>query len=114
MTKFLSYIVDVKVIFKLAVFITFTTALITFSNWFLSFITQLYSLIKTSTHNITASENFPDLLGCLISITGMDSVITSAFALFFTAMIFWVTAVGYILAYKLGNKVYNGLLMLSS
>ena len=102
-------LVDVgKIVFKVLLFLSFAAALTTFSIWFVDFSNQIYGLITSALSNFGTSA-LPDLLACALHSLGIDEFMTSAFAIFFSAAVFWVTAVGYILAYKLGTKAYDGL-----
>ncbi len=95
-----------KTIFKLFLLGTFLAALTAFSVWFVAFSGDIYTLITSSTSEL--STNYSGLLGCVLEKLGLDEFINSAFSIFYTAAIFWVTAVGYIITYKLGLKAYDG------
>ena len=96
-----------KIAFKILVFGTFIAALTAFSVWFVGFANQIYSVISSALSSFTGSS-VPSVLGCALHALGIDQFLTSAFAIFFSAAVFWVTAVGYILAYKVGYKAYDG------
>lgn len=97
-----------RIVFKIFVFGTFVIALGIFSIWFVSFMDDIYQILRATVSNI-GSTNLPPLVGCALNALGIDTFINSAFAIFFSAAVFWVTAVAYIIAYKLGNKAYDGL-----
>ena len=98
----------VRIAFKVVLLGTFILALGAFSAWFVGFSNDVYLAIKGFADGAVSSSNLPDLLGCAISALGIDVFLTSAFSIFFSAGTFWLTAVGYILAYKLGFKAYDG------
>lgn len=102
-----------KFVFKVALFSTFTVALISFSVWFLGFMGDIYALVGNATGSLL-NNDLPELLGCILHALGIDDFITSAFAIFFSAATFWLTAVAYIMSYKLGFKVYDGLFKVAS
>jgi len=99
----------VKIVFKFAFYSSFVLALAQFFIWFVGFVTRTYNYI-TEASNSAVSQHVPSLLGCLMHVLGIDAWITSAFAIFYSASMFWIVAVSYILTYKLGEKVYKGAL----
>ena len=98
---------NARIIFKYAVFTTFMVAMTTFSVWFVGFMGDIYQIISTTAGDVSFNS-IPSLLGCALGLLGIDTFISSAFSIFFSAMTFWLTAVGYILSYKLGMKAYDG------
>ena len=98
---------NARTLFKYFLFGTFVTAITTFSVWFVVFMNQTYSFIVNASGQLVGNS-VPSILGCALSALGLDDFMNSAFAIFFSAMTFWLTAVGYILSYKLGMKVYDG------
>lgn len=99
---------DVKLVFRIALLISFLTALTAFSIWFLSFMSDIYNVIQ-SVSNSVVNNDVPSTLSCLLKVLGLDVFINSAFSIFWTAMQFWLVAVGYILAYKSGIRAYDGI-----
>ena len=86
---------------------TFVAMVVSFSIWFVGFTDDIYVIITNSVSNYSSS--YSGLLGYILDRLGLDTFLNSAFAIFFSAAIFWSTAVGYIITYKLGSKVYDGL-----
>jgi len=103
----------IKIVFKFSFYTSFLLALAQFFIWFVGFITRTYDFLTASASSV-ASKTVPSLLGCLMHVLGIDSWITSAFAIFYSASMFWIVAVSYILTYKLGEKVYKGALQVFS
>lgn len=110
-----------KTLFKLAVLGTFIAAMIAFFNWYIQFFTDLYQkvypLVTELSEVIVGGKNITDskvlkVILCVMSVLKIDIYIQSSFSISYTAVLFWVTAVGYMIAYKLGSKIYSGALKL--
>ncbi len=115
MGSFVSVIVNAvssnaRMVFKFSVLITFLAALTAFSIWFWGFMGDIYKIIDFYFVSLSNSLNSSNSFFCLLHLLGVDSFITSAFSIFYTAALFWITAVGYIITYRLGNRVYDGIL----
>ncbi len=101
---------NARMIFKFSVLLAFLGALTAFSIWFWSFMGDVYNIIYnnfSSFNNVLSNSNTS--ISCLFSILGIDTFLNSAFSMIYTAVLFWVTAVGYVITYRLGSRVYDGI-----
>ncbi len=96
-----------KTIFKLFLFGTFIAMVTAFSVWFVGFTNDLYSLIIGSVSMV--SDNYSGTLGCVLEKLGLIEFMNSFFSIFYSAVIFWITAVGYIITYKFSVRAYDGI-----
>ncbi|MDQ7083948.1 MAG: hypothetical protein Q9M36_03025 [Sulfurovum sp.] len=92
----------VKMIFKILVFTAFLGVITFASLTFLDIFTDLYTIIKTSLSGF--GQNYTGLLGCIVSLIGLDKFLTSIFAVISSGLAIWGLAVGYIITYKLSSK----------
>ena len=97
---------NARTIFKYILFGTFIGVLVAFGTWFLNFLTSVYGYIVGFAGQIV-SNSVPSALGYALSALGIDTFINSAFAVFFSAMAFWLVAVGSVFATKFSIKAYN-------
>lgn len=95
-----------KVVLKLLLFAAFIAFIVTLGSWLVGFFSSVYNYIVTAVSGF-ASQNVPDLLGGLLSVLGLDTFLTSVFAILFSAGAFWLTSVSFVVAYKYGLKLYN-------
>ncbi len=96
-----------RIIFKFALVASFIATVVSFSVWFLSFWNDIYGIIVSFSSRL--STNYSGLLGCVLGKLGVSEWLNSVFAIAYSAVSFWGLAVGYIITYKLGAKVYDGM-----
>ena len=97
-------------VMRFAVFGFLIAAVVSFFVWFLGFVSDVYNVIfdyVDQIGNLASSGGGSGAIGCLFSVLGIDSFLTSAFAIFYTAAGFWLVALANITAYKMGLFVYS-------
>ena len=97
---------NARVLFKYFLFGTFIAVLVAFGTWFLNFLTSVYGYIVGYAGQIV-SNSVPSMLGYALSALGIDTFINSAFAVFFSAMAFWLVGVGSVITAKFSIRAYN-------
>ena len=90
-------------------------AVVSFFIWFLGFVSDVYNVVFDYVDQIasvvSSSGSSSSAIGCLFSVLGIDSFLTSAFAIFYSAAGFWLVALANITAYKMGLFVYSKALL---
>ena len=111
----LSFLMSSKVgfIFRVAMITAFIGVLVSFSVFFVGFLSDTYLLVKNAFNDVAAgisSSGGLSGISCLIHVLGIDDYLTSVFSLFFSAAAFWAVSIANIAFYKLSFKMYTVLI----
>ena len=97
---------NAKTLVKYALFASFVAAMVGFAAWVLSFATSIYNTILNAANDVL-SASVPDFAAGLMGALGLDTFVSSAFSILFSAIVVWVTGVGTILGYKFAVRTYH-------
>lgn len=93
-----------KKVFQFGLLASFIAAITSASLFFFGLFSSVYEKIQGSIDGL--GTTYGGLLGCVVNSLGLDSLMTSALAIFVSASLFWGLSSVYILAFKLSKLTY--------